>query len=158
MIAVAKQIANGNANLQQRLPTYASDCIRPGLQYFETKLGSDLSPPVSAFNLIKTAPLFSPINCLLPLMWIFSQHSHFSVTRLPSTTSRLSCRPTLLRPWTRSQSLMFWSATVIPYPTGHQGRYWSCSLPQLQPSECSPIHLMVNRRSLRGSFNTINAS
>ncbi len=37
VMAVAQQLANGDANLQQRLRTCASDCIRPGLQYFETK-------------------------------------------------------------------------------------------------------------------------
>ena len=58
VIAVAKQIANGDAIMQQRLQTYASDYIRPGLQYFETKLGSELSPQVSAF---KAARLFPPI-------------------------------------------------------------------------------------------------
>ena len=39
--------------------TYATDCFRPGLQYFETNFGSDLSPPLSVF---KAARLFSPMK------------------------------------------------------------------------------------------------
>ncbi len=57
--AVTQKIASGDANLQQRLHTYASGCLRPGIQYFETKFGSDLSPPVSVF---KAARLFSPMK------------------------------------------------------------------------------------------------
>ena len=53
VIAVTQLLANGDMNLQQRLQTHASDCIRPGLDYFETKLGSDLSPPVSAFKAVR---------------------------------------------------------------------------------------------------------
>ena len=59
VLAVTRQIASGDSNLQQRLQTYATECIRPGLQYFETKFGSDLSAPVSVF---KAARLFSPVK------------------------------------------------------------------------------------------------
>ena len=59
VLAGTWQIASGDSNLQQRFQTYATECIRPGLQYFETKFGSDLSAPVSVF---KTARLFSPVK------------------------------------------------------------------------------------------------
>lgn len=57
--AVTRQIASGNLNLLQYLQTHATECIRPGLQYFETKFGSNLSAPVSVF---KAARLFSPVK------------------------------------------------------------------------------------------------
>ena len=59
VVAVAQQIAQGDANFQQRLQTHASNCICPGLQYFQEKLGNDLRSPVSAF---KAARLFSPVK------------------------------------------------------------------------------------------------
>ena len=59
LLAVTQQIANGDSNLQQCLQTYGRECVRPGLEYFETKFGNDLSPPVSVF---KAARLFSPIK------------------------------------------------------------------------------------------------
>ena len=57
LLAVRQEIANSDSNLQRCLQTYGGDCVHPGLEYFDTKFGNDLSPPVSVF---KAARLFLP--------------------------------------------------------------------------------------------------
>jgi hypothetical protein len=55
--ALTRQAFPGNSGLQQQWMTYAISCVQPGLDYFQSKLGSDAIAPVSAF---KAARLFSP--------------------------------------------------------------------------------------------------
>ena len=57
LIACARNLAGGNATVEQQLITYAKSCVEPGFQYFQTKFDGELSPVVSFF---KGARLFSP--------------------------------------------------------------------------------------------------
>ena len=57
LIACARNLAGGNATVDQQLITYAKSCVEPGFQYFQTKFDGELSPVVSFF---KEARLFSP--------------------------------------------------------------------------------------------------
>lgn len=68
----------GTPTLLKIYSHFTTDCLRPGLQHFETKLGSDLSPPVYVF---KAARLFWRLMkwSKLPLMSMHSQHSHFTI-------------------------------------------------------------------------------
>ena len=57
--AIAKSIASGKADVQQRWMRYAKSCIKPALDYYKEHLNADLmSIPMKAF---KAARLFSPL-------------------------------------------------------------------------------------------------
>ena len=47
LTACVRNLASGNATVEQQLIAYAKSCVEPGFQYFQTKFDGELSPAVS---------------------------------------------------------------------------------------------------------------
>ena len=58
-LAIAREIANGDAALQNRLITQAKDCVKPGLNFFQHKFNVQFRTNVPAF---KAARLCCPVQ------------------------------------------------------------------------------------------------
>ena len=57
LMACARNLASGDATVEQQLIIYAKSCVEPGFQYFKEKFDGELRPVVSFF---KGARLLSP--------------------------------------------------------------------------------------------------
>lgn len=58
-LAIAREIANGHADLQNRLITQSKDCVQPGLNFFQQKFNVQFLTNVRAF---KAARLRCPVQ------------------------------------------------------------------------------------------------
>lgn len=57
--AFCRSLFPGNSALQQQWQQYGLSCILPGMQYFQSKFGTDSCHPVATF---KAARLLSPVK------------------------------------------------------------------------------------------------
>ena len=57
-MACARNVANGNATVEQQLISYGKLCVEPGFEYFKAKFEGELKPVISFF---KGARLLSPL-------------------------------------------------------------------------------------------------
>ena len=57
VVAVAREIACGNASHEQQLSAYARACVQPAYDYFRSKFDNDLKPALNSF---KAARYFHP--------------------------------------------------------------------------------------------------